>query len=156
MQFELDSIYQVLLSHFKVRQPIRHRTSVTAIDDRGGGGGGGGALAIASNKRATSAVAAATTLTAGAASNFDRIRQGLASVSARARQETVGDHSTKSENPSYFGLLAPYQKGALRENGRARRLSSSRVPIEKGWRDFQEDNSEGMLYQTRVGLSRNW
>lgn len=137
---QLEFENQVLLSHFKARQPIRNKTS-TATDTRGG------ALAAAAannNKR-----------TASAASNYDRIRQSL--ISARARHGVVGENSATHTTPSYVGLLASYQKGAPREeNANPRSPSSSRPLVEKGWRDFQVDNSEGMLYQTRVGLSRNW
>ncbi|CAM9313053.1 unnamed protein product, partial [Ectocarpus sp. 12 AP-2014] len=28
--------------------------------------------------------------------------------------------------------------------------------VEKGWRDFEEDTSEGILYQARTGLNPNW
>ena len=90
----------------------------------------------------------------GAASNYERIRQGL--MSARARHEIAAEKSTMYETPSYVGLLAPYQKGAPRKEVLPRSSSSSRPLVERGWRDFQTDTSEGILYQARAGLNRNW
>lgn len=129
----------MLLSHFKARQPIRNK-SAAATETRGA------ALATASNRRAASA--------GGAASNYERIRQGL--ILARSRHEIAAESSTTYAVPSYVGMLAPYQKGMPREEVKPRSPSSTRPLVEKGWRDFQEDNSEGMLYQTRVGFNRNW
>lgn len=138
-QHPLRTRQQVLFFHFKARQPIRNKTA-TVTETRGG------ALGTSNNRRGASA--------GGAASNYERIRQGL--INARNRHEIANESSTTYATPSYVGLLAPYQKGRPREEVSPRSPSSTRPLVEKGWRDFQEDNSEGMLYQARVGLNRNW
>lgn len=107
----------------------------------------GGMLATASNRRGASPAS-------GAASNYERIRQGL--IAARTRHEIAAESSMTYETPSYVGLLAPYQKGAPRKELLPRSPWSSRPLVERRWRDFQTDSSEGILYQARVGLNRNW
>jgi len=104
-------------------------------------------LATTNNRRGVSPAS-------GTASNYERIRQGL--IAARARHEIAAESSTAYKTPSYVGLLAPYQKGAPRKEVLLRSLSSSRPLVERRWRDFQTDSSEGILYQARVGLNRNW
>lgn len=130
----------MLLFHFKARQPIRNKTA-TSTETRGA------SLATVSNRRRGAAAA-------GAASNYERIRAGL--ICARNRHEIANEGSTTYATPSYVGMLVPYQKGRPREDIKPRSHSSTKPLVEKGWRDFQEDTSEGMLYQTRVGLNRNW